>query len=115
MQVRQMLVASLLVVAGAGAMAQEIDPGETLQSKSLAARQPSSEATPAPARATGISQGRAAEAAGQEKVGELADAAPVTATPKLSWATRHARHPYARAWLHGDRRQARQQAIADLG
>ena len=39
MQVRQILVASLLAVAAAGAMSQEIDASETLQGKSLAAQQ----------------------------------------------------------------------------
>lgn len=39
MQVRQILVASLLAAAAVGAMSQEIDPSETLQGKSLAAQQ----------------------------------------------------------------------------
>lgn len=38
MQVRQILIASLLAVTAAAAMSQELDPGETLQAKSLAAQ-----------------------------------------------------------------------------
>ena len=38
MQVRQLLIASLLAVSAAGAMAQEIDRSDTLQGKSLAAQ-----------------------------------------------------------------------------
>ncbi len=38
MQVRQILVASLLAIAAAGAMSQEIDRSETLQGKILAAQ-----------------------------------------------------------------------------
>lgn len=38
MQVRHLLVASLLAVSAAGAMAQEIDRSDTLQGKSLAAQ-----------------------------------------------------------------------------
>ena len=38
MQVRQILVASLLAITAVGAMSQEIDRSETLQAKSLAAQ-----------------------------------------------------------------------------
>ncbi len=38
MQVRQILAASLLAVTAVASMAQEIDPAETLQGKSLAAQ-----------------------------------------------------------------------------
>ena len=38
MQVRQVLVASLLAITAVGAMSQEIDRSETLQGKSLAAQ-----------------------------------------------------------------------------
>ena len=46
MQVRQVLVASLLAVTAAAAMSQEIDRSETLQGKSLAAQAEKAAATP---------------------------------------------------------------------
>ena len=45
MQVRQILVASLLAIAAVGAMSQEIDRSETLQGKSLAAQAEKAAAT----------------------------------------------------------------------
>jgi hypothetical protein len=59
MQVRQVIAAALLAVTAVGAMAQELDPSETLQGKSLAAqaaskaRRPDAPANPSsPRRAT---------------------------------------------------------------
>ena len=46
MQVRQVLVASLLAISAAAAMSQEIDRSETLQGKSLAAQAEKAAATP---------------------------------------------------------------------
>lgn len=45
MQVRQVLVASLLAITAAAAMSQEIDRSETLQGKSLAAQAEKAAAT----------------------------------------------------------------------
>lgn len=115
MQVRHTLAASLLAVAAVGAMAQEIDPAETLQARNLAARPVSTASSEGPTRACVLAEVRAAEASGQVKVGELADATPAVVAPKASWASRHATHPYARSWLHGDRKQARPMAVADVG
>ncbi len=102
MQVRQILIASLLAMSAVGAMSQEIDRSETLQARSLAAQQvrPQSGLT----REAVVVQTRVAEADGQIKVGERADGLPVAGAPDISWATLHAKKTYAKTWLHGDRR-----------
>ena len=48
MQVRHILIASLLAASAAGAMAQEIDRSDTLQGKSLAAQAEKAANTQAP-------------------------------------------------------------------
>jgi len=129
MQVRQIITATVLAVAAAGAMAQEIDPGETLQARSLAARQAQVESSQArthesvaaqaresaeaqaresaalQARTSVATQAREEQASRQIKGGELAQALPVDAAPNIAWAKWHVTRPYGRSWLHGDRRQ----------
>ena len=70
MQVRQALLASLLAVTAVGAMSQELDPSETLQGKSLAARREQA----ARARQSSAAETRNLAAAGQAKA-EAANAA----------------------------------------
>ncbi len=129
MQVRQIATAALLAVAAAGAMAQEIDPGETLQARSLAARRAQVESSQARTRESVAAQARESEeaqarqsaalqvrtsvgtqareeqASRQIKAGELADALPVDAAPNIAWAKWHVTRTYGRSWLDGDRRQ----------
>ena len=76
MQVRQILAASLLAVAAAGAMSQEIDPGETLQGKSLAAQREKAAEARARAGESASAETRNQEAAGRAKVGKGAEAHP---------------------------------------
>jgi hypothetical protein len=109
MQVRQVLVASVLAIAAAGAMSQEIDRSETLQAKNLASRK----ADPSDGRVSAVAQALAAD--GRAEAGERADASTVGAAPNISWAQRHATRRYAKAWFHGDKRQPRTPAAADLG
>lgn len=86
MQVRQVLIASLLAVTAAGAMSQEIDPGETLQGKSLAAqREQAAQAHGRTGESVGA-QARNPDAARQAKVGEGAEAAAVKAVPDAQHA-----------------------------
>ena len=97
MQVRQILIASVLAATAIGAMSQEIDRGETLQARNLAAQplkvQSHGEAVVAEARAT--------EAHGQITGERVATA---DAAPNISWAKFRATKPYAKTWLHGDRK-----------
>ena len=67
MQVRQILVASLLAIAAAGAMSQEIDRSETLQGKSLAAQAEKAAAT---TRDSASAETPAAEAAPDTKLAQ---------------------------------------------
>ena len=115
MQVRQVLIASLLAVGAAGAMSQEIDPGETLQARSLASRQDQVQSTAATTRATVVAQTREAQAPSQASAGERAQGVPVTAAPNISWAKWHVTRPYGKSWLGGDRRQARNVVVAEHG
>jgi hypothetical protein len=136
MQVRQIVTAAALAIAAAGAMAQEIDPGETLQARSLAARRAqvessqartresvaaqARESAAAQARETAASQARTSvstqareeQANRQIKAGELADALPVDAAPNIAWAKWHVTRPYGRSWLDGDRRQPSDLVVA---
>jgi hypothetical protein len=82
MQVRQAVAAALLAVTAVGAMAQEIDPSETLQAKSLASAQASSaERT----RESVVAETRNLQADGQLKaVGERADASAVAVVPQAA-------------------------------
>ena len=112
MQVRQIATAALLAVAAAGAMAQEIDPGETLQARSLAARRAQVESSQARTRESVAAQAREEQASRQIKAGELADALPVDAAPNIAWAKWHATRPYGRTWLDGDRRHPSDLVVA---
>jgi len=100
MQARQVLVASLLAVSAAGAMAQEIDRSETLQAKNLAAQTAPASAPQSTDQVVVVSQARGAEAA---------------VAPRAPWIERHARQAYAKAWLHGDRRQPQESTLARAG
>ncbi len=86
MQVRRILVASLLAVTAIGAMAQEIDPGETLQGKSLAAQREKAAEQHGRTRESVAAEARNLEAAGQLKVGECAEAPVVSAVPESQYA-----------------------------
>jgi len=115
MQVRQVLIASLLAIGAAGAMSQEIDPGETLQAKSLASRQDRAESSVATTRATVVAQARQVDASGQVAASERGVGAPVAAAPNISWAKWHVTRPYGKSWLNGDRRHARNVVVAEHG
>ena len=78
MQVRQALAAALLAATAVGAMAQELDPSDTLQGRSLASQVAQSERT----RAAVLAETRNAQADGQlAVVGEKADATAVDVVP----------------------------------
>lgn len=81
MQVRHVLIASVLAVSAAGAMSQEIDPGETLQGKSLAAQREQVAQAHDRARESAGAEARNPEAARQAKVGEGAEAPTGKAVP----------------------------------
>ncbi len=81
MQVRQVLIASLLAVTAVGAMSQELDPGETLQGKSLAARREQAAQAHGRTRESEGAEARNPEAARQAKVGEGAEAPAGKAVP----------------------------------
>lgn len=136
MQVRQIVTATVLAIAAAGALAQEIDAGETLQARSLAARQAQVEASRARTRESEAAKAReSAEAQAtvsadllarpsvaaqtheeqanrQIKAVELAQALPVATAPNIAWAKWHIARPYGRSWLHGDRRQPSDLVVA---
>lgn len=115
MQVRQVLIASLLAVGAAGAMSQEIDPGETLQAKSLAARQDRAESSVAATRAAVVAQTREARAASPIAATEAVASLPGAAAPNISWAKWHVSRPYGKSWLQGDRRHAPTIVVAEHG
>src|SRR4051812_19023538 len=80
MQVRQFVAAALLAVTAVGAMSQELDPGETLQARNLAAAQA---ATASRTRDSVVAETRNLKAEGQLKaIGERADAPTVAAVPE---------------------------------
>jgi len=97
MQVRHLLAASLLAVAAAGAMSQELDPSETLQAKNLAARR----VAQPPVQATDTVAAAVAQA----------DPAPVATARVTTVAKRHFNQIYAKRWLAGDRQPSRQVAV----
>jgi hypothetical protein len=113
MQVRQVLIASVLAIGAAGAMSQEIDPGETLQARSLASRQDRAESSVATTRTTVAAPTRQADSSGQAAASELAVAVPVAAAPHISWAKWHVTRTYGKSWLSGDRRHARSVVVAE--
>jgi hypothetical protein len=115
MQVRQVLIASLLAISAAAAMSQEIDPGETLQARSLASRQDRAESSVAATRASVVAQTREAQAPSQITAVERAKGVPVAAAPNISWAKWHVTRPYGKSWLSGDRRHARDVVVAEHG
>lgn len=81
MQVRQVLIASLLAVSAVGAMSQELDPSETLQGKSLAAQREQAAQARARDRESVGAQARNPEAARQAKGGEGAETPAAKAVP----------------------------------
>ncbi len=116
MQVQKLLTAAVLALAAAGAMAQEIDRSETLQARSLTARQAQDEFSQAQdqaqARESVAAQAREEQASRQAKAGEPIDVAPAGA-PNIAWAKWHTKHPYGRSWLNGDRRQPWDLVVAE--
>jgi hypothetical protein len=100
MQVHKILVATMLAASAFGAMSQELDPGETLQARNLAAPHLHIGA----ARSQDLAPVIAAVRSGDTVVAAQAD---TSAVPKTSWASRHATKAYAKHWLHGDQRPAR--------
>ena len=80
MQVRQVVAAALLAITAVGAMAQEIDPSETLQARNLAAAKA---AHADRTRESVVAETRNLQADGQLKaVGERADASAVAVVPQ---------------------------------
>ena len=98
MQVRQILIASVLAVSAAAAMSQEIDRSETLQARSLASQQVQAQPELAPMSETVV------------VVTAQTDEAPVTKASHHLRATK----TYSKTWLHGDRRD-RSIVVADRG
>ncbi len=89
MQVRQILVASLLAVTAVAAMSQEIDRSETLQAKGLAAAELAHNGAPAGrSRASVVAETRNLQAQGALKVGEKADGPFVDAVPSTTYAAK---------------------------
>lgn len=99
MQVRQVLVATLLAATAVGAMSQELDPGETLQARTLAAPALHLRTHQAPAAEAVVAATPAIEAASPVAVDNVAVA---DAKPNIAWAKLRATKPYAKSWLHGD-------------
>ena len=86
MQVRQVVAAALLAVTAVGAMSQELDPGETLQARNLAAAQA---ATASRTRESVVAETRNLQAEGQLRVvGERAEAPSVAVVPQAQAAGR---------------------------
>jgi hypothetical protein len=102
MQVHKILVATVLAASAFGAMSQELDPGETLQAKTLAA--------PHLQFAHRLAPVVAAVRDAQPAIQARADA---VAAPDTSWAARHFTTAYARQWLHGDRRASRPVVVGE--
>jgi len=100
MQVHKILVATVLAASALGAMSQELDPGETLQAKTLAAPH----LRFAPSASWRLAPVLAAVRDTPPAVPARADAG---AAPDTAWATRHFTQAYAKRWLHGDRKATR--------
>jgi hypothetical protein len=114
MQVRHVLVASVLAAAAAGAMSQEIDRSETLQARNFATQPARAESSQGRTRESVVTETRQALASGQILVGERADGLPVDTSRDAAWAKHHFTQPYAKTWLRGDRHQPRY-VVADRG
>ena len=99
MQVHKILIATLLAASAAGAMSQELDPGETLQARTLAAPRLHLVAARSRDLAPVIAAVRGADASAPAQVAQAT-------VPDTAWASRRFAHGYARHWLHGDRRPA---------
>ena len=95
MQVRQILIASVLAVSAAAAMSQEIDRSETLQARSLASQRVQAQPELAQASETVV------------VVTAQSDEAPPAKAPHHLRATK----TYAKSWLHGDRRDRSIQVV----
>jgi len=114
MQVRQVIAATLLAVTAVtavGAMSQEIDPGDNLQGKSLAAQ--AQQAQAGRSRESVVAETHNLRAEGQLKtVGERADSTAVAVVPQAQGAGR------TRADVKAELAQWRQShklVIGDLG
>ena len=108
MQVHKILVAAMLAASAFGAMSQELDPGETLQAKTLAAPRLRIAASRSHDLAPVVAAVRDTETNAPAPVD-------VAAAPQTSWASRHFTHSYARHWLHGDKRPATQELSGRTG
>lgn len=108
MQVHKILVATMLAAGAAGAMSQELDPGETLQAKNLAAPRLRFTSAATPRLSSVIADVRDTPPSVQAAAGS----APAPAT---AWASRHGTRAYAQRWLHGDKRAARGAVVGEAG
>jgi hypothetical protein len=106
MQVHKILVATVLAASALGAMSQELDPGETLQARNLAAPRLQF----APSASQRLAPVVAAVRDAQPAVQARADA---VAAPDTSWASRHFTKAYAKRWLHGDRKAIRPVVVGE--
>jgi len=106
MQVHKILIATLLAASAVGAMSQELDPGETLQAKNLAAPRLQFKSPTSPALAPVVAAVREAQPVVQAQAG-------VVAAPETSWAARHFTKAYSKRWLHGDRQASRPVVVGD--
>jgi len=110
MQVRQVIAAALLAAAAVGAMAQEIDPSDNLQGRSLAATQANeSQRT----REAVVAETHNLQAAGQLRpVGERTDASAIVLVPQSPHAGRT--HADVKAEL-AQWRQTHKLVVGELG
>lgn len=108
MQVHKILIATLLAAGAAGAMSQELDPGETLQAKALAAPRLHIASARSRDLAPVVAAVRGAEANEPVQVAQVA-------APDTAWASRHFAGHYARHWLHGDKRPASAVVVGHAG
>lgn len=108
MQVHKILVAAMLAASAVGAMSQELDPGETLQAKTLAAPRLHIGSSRSHDLAPVIAAVRDTDASAPAPVD-------VAAAPQTSWASRHFTRSYSKHWLHGDKRPASQELNGRTG
>jgi len=108
MQVQKILIATLLAASAVGAMSQELDPGETLQAKNLAAPRLRLTSSPSPHLAPVIAEVRGSQPVVQAQSG-------IGAAPDTAWASRHFTRAYSKRWLHGDKRATRSVVVGEAG
>jgi hypothetical protein len=106
MQVPKILIATLIAASAVGAMSQELDPGETLQAKNLAAPRLQSKAPTTPSLAPVAAAVRDVQPVVQAQAG-------VAAAPDTSWAARHFAKAYSKRWLHGDKPAVRAVVVGE--